>query len=84
MKYILIIAAILLSSASIQAQEISFSKIDKSPLDVVIHRDANNRAMARVIYSRPAKRDRVIFGELVKYGEIWRTGANEATEIDFF
>jgi hypothetical protein len=30
-------------------------------------------------YSRPFKKDRVIFGELVPYDEVWRTGANEAT-----
>lgn len=32
-----------------------------------------------VDYSSPAKKDRIIFGELVPYGEIWRTGANEPT-----
>jgi hypothetical protein len=36
-----------------------------------------------VTYGRPYKKDRVIFGELVKYGEVWRTGADEATEITF-
>lgn len=39
---------------------------------------------ARVIYSRPQKTGRTIFGGLVKYGEVWRLGANEATEIEFF
>lgn len=34
-----------------------------------------------VAYSSPAKKDRVIFGELVPYGKVWRTGANEATTI---
>lgn len=34
-----------------------------------------------VEYSSPAKRDREIFGELVPYGKVWRTGANEATTI---
>src|SRR5688572_24574460 len=37
----------------------------------------------KVNYSQPSKRDRVIFGELVPYGKVWRTGANEATEIKF-
>lgn len=37
----------------------------------------------KVVYSRPHKRDREIFGELVPYGEVWRTGANAATEITF-
>ena len=37
----------------------------------------------KVSYGQPSKRGRVIFGELVPYGEVWRTGANEATEITF-
>ena len=40
--------------------------------------------VARVIYSRPHKQGRKIFGSLVKYGERWRLGANEATEIELF
>lgn len=32
-------------------------------------------------YSRPGKKDRVIFGDVVPYGEIWRFGANENTKI---
>jgi hypothetical protein len=35
----------------------------------------------KITYGRPHKRDREIFGDLVTYGEVWRTGANEATEI---
>lgn len=35
----------------------------------------------KVVYGRPSMRDRSIFGSLVPYGEVWRTGANEATEI---
>lgn len=34
-------------------------------------------------YSRPSMRQRVIFGELVPYDKLWRTGANEATTISF-
>ena len=34
-------------------------------------------------YSRPSKNDRVIFGDLVAFNEIWRTGANENTKITF-
>lgn len=34
-------------------------------------------------YSRPAAKGRVIFGDLVPYGKIWRTGANAATKITF-
>jgi hypothetical protein len=34
-------------------------------------------------YSRPNKRGREIFGNLVPYGELWRTGANANTKITF-
>jgi predicted negative regulator of RcsB-dependent stress response len=36
-----------------------------------------------VEYSRPGVKDREIFGELVPYNEVWRTGANKATSIEF-
>jgi hypothetical protein len=35
----------------------------------------------KVTYSQPHKNGRDIFGSLVPYGQVWRTGANEATEI---
>ncbi|RYY85454.1 MAG: DUF2911 domain-containing protein [Chitinophagaceae bacterium] len=68
--------------------------VDMSPLDVVYFPvDYPVRKMdssyiaapkARVIYSRPHKGGRVIFGGLLKYGEPWRLGANEATELELF
>lgn len=45
---------------------------------------ASTKPKVRVVYSRPLKKDRVIFGELVKFGEQWRLGANETTTITFF
>jgi hypothetical protein len=44
----------------------------------------NTPPVMRVIYSRPHKGGRKIFGGLQKFGEPWRLGANEATEIEFF
>lgn len=35
-----------------------------------------------VFYNRPSKRGREIFGALVPYNEVWRTGANEATTFE--
>ena len=35
-----------------------------------------------VDYGRPAARGRVIFGKVVPYGRVWRTGANAATQLD--
>lgn len=36
-----------------------------------------------VNYSRPGVKDRVIFGELEKWGNMWRTGANASTKVKF-
>lgn len=36
-----------------------------------------------VTYSSPSVNDRTIWGELVPYNQIWRTGANEATTVEF-
>lgn len=36
-----------------------------------------------IVYSRPAARGRAVFGNLVPFGKIWRTGANENTTISF-
>jgi len=38
---------------------------------------------ATVTYSRPSARGRKVFGDLVPYGKIWRTGANKASTIEF-
>lgn len=69
--------------------------LDKSPMDMAYYpvnypilRIQPNRVMepliARVVYSRPSKGGRKVFGELVEDGKIWRLGANEATEIEFY
>jgi len=69
-------------------------QMDKSPMDMSYYpgnypllklqgKDTEPLA-ARIIYGRPQKNGRVIFGELVRYNEVWRLGANEATEIEFF
>ncbi|MFD2518090.1 DUF2911 domain-containing protein [Salinimicrobium flavum] len=67
-----------------KAEGPNFSKLDVSPLDVVLFRGENNEPLAKVLYSRPQAREREVFGKLVPYGEVWRTGANEATEITLF
>lgn len=35
----------------------------------------------KIVYGSPSVRDRVIFGGLIPWGEVWRTGANEATSF---
>ena len=68
--------------------------LDKSPMDMStypanypllkIQGKATEPIVARIIYSRPQKNNRVIFGELLEYNAVWRFGANENTEIEFF
>lgn len=40
-------------------------------------------SVVTVDYSRPSAKGRKIFGELVPFGQIWRTGANSATQVNF-
>lgn len=37
----------------------------------------------KVVYSRPSAKGRQVFGDLVPYGEVWRTGANSSTKLSF-
>ena len=76
------------------SQSSKLPEVDKSPLDVSyypnnypilkIQNKATEPLVARILYSRPQKQGRKIFGELVEYGNVWRLGANEATEIEFY
>ena len=90
------IVLILLCCFSIAATfgQSKFPPLDKSPMDVSyypvnypilkIQDRATEALVARVIYSRPQKNGRTVFGELVEYGKVWRMGANEATELEFY
>ena len=70
------------------------SNMDKSPMDIAYFPEdfpvlkmsgkVTGVPVARIIYSRPFKDGRQIFGNVVKYGTYWRLGANEGTEIEFF
>jgi len=51
-----------------------------SPRDTVRVENAGGASLW-VDYGRPGKRGRVIFGSVVPYGEVWRTGANAATQF---
>ena len=53
------------------------TEMRKSPHETV------NSENIKVTYGRPYKKGREIFGVLEKYGRVWRTGADEATEITF-
>jgi hypothetical protein len=77
-----------------------YAAVDKSPMDMsyypvnypmqLMSGNDSIGLVARVIYSRPQKNGRVIFGNepppksVQQYGTYWRLGANEASEIEFF
>jgi hypothetical protein len=50
-----------------------------SPLAIISMRYKD--AYVKIVYSQPLKHGREIFGKLVPYDQVWRTGANEATEL---
>ncbi len=69
MKKVLLMVAVLFAISS-------FGQ-GKSPHDTVSTGDVT------VTYGRPYKKGRVVFGELEKYGKVWRMGADQATTISF-
>lgn len=76
------------------SQSAKLPEVDKSPMDVSyypynypilkIQNKVAEPLVARILYSRPQRQGRKVFGELVEYGKVWRLGANEATELELF
>ncbi len=70
------------------------TELDKSPMDMSywpanypilkMSGKVKDQPIARIIYGRPLKNGRTIFGGIVNYNEMWRLGANEATELETF
>lgn len=96
MKNFLLFVAFLSINASLIAQEIEWPELDKSPMDMATYPreaafanyldegDPNKEPKIKVLYSRPYKKDRNVFGDVVKMGELWRLGANQGTEATFY
>lgn len=71
-----------------------YDPIDLSPIDMSYYpadypklkmtKAINEPPVARVIYSRPHLQGRQLFQDLLKYGEYWRLGANESTELQLY
>ncbi|MFT3682649.1 MAG: DUF2911 domain-containing protein [Ferruginibacter sp.] len=93
MKKVFLLFIVSAAFCCVQAQS-KYPPVDKSPMDMSYYPNSypvlkiqdklTEPLMARVIFSRPQKNGRTIFGELLEYGKVWRLGANEATEIEFF
>lgn len=89
-----IVALLILNTTFAQSNGSKLPALDKSPMDMAyypanfpvlkIQDKASEPLVARVIYSRPNKQGRTVYGELVEYGKVWRLGANEATEVEFY
>lgn len=72
----------------------AYATVDVSPMDMSyfpieyyklnMAKQATTPLVVRVIYSRPHLNGRKLFTDILKYGEPWRMGANESTEIQFF
>lgn len=77
-KNILILSAIL-SFGIAQSQTISFPQA--SPTTTVSQNFATSKI--ELSYSRPSAKGRKVYGDVVPFGKIWRTGANGATTISF-
>ena len=71
------------SPSQIKAQ--SFKGLDEVPHDISYYRETRvTPPLAKVVYGRPSKNNQEVFGNIVPYGEVWRTGHNEATEVKFY
>lgn len=85
MKKSLLLVAIMFLGALSTANAQKFAGLQKSPTDITYAKaDRSAKPEIKVVYSRPQKKGRDIFGKLVKYDKVWRTGADEATEIKLF
>lgn len=73
------VAVIILLFVGIEKMQTRYQK-SFSPEDVVSLNQGDLNI--QVFYNRPYKKGREIFGALVPYGQVWRTGANEATTFE--
>jgi hypothetical protein len=82
-KFIALMFAALLTAAVLPAQEKKAKKARPSP-PATVSADIDGNEV-KIAYSRPGAKNpkggeiRKIWGGLVPYGQVWRTGANEAT-----
>ena len=85
-KTLSLVAALVLAVIfSNQATAQEFKGLDKSPMDVAAYPSSYRVSdkVVKVTYSRPQLKGRSL-GKLAPAGKVWRTGANEATEITFY
>ena len=85
-RFILLTLALLLftglGNSTLAQKTIAPADARPSPLGLA-QTTLENGTYLKVFYSSPRMKGRKIFGDLVPFGQVWRTGANEATEITF-
>lgn len=79
-KFLLILSVILVIILGVLTYFRVYYTKSFSPEEQVKFENAD--LSVQVVYNRPSKKGRIIFGELVPYGKVWRTGANEATTFE--
>ncbi len=77
MKKVIVIAGVIVAIIAAGFIGLRFYTKSFSPEGLALY--DKNGVEIEVVYGRPFKKDRTIFGGLVPYNEVWRTGANEAT-----
>lgn len=80
-KFTLIASAIALSLATLTSQAQTLKTPAPSTSQTI--KQAFGLGEITIDYSRPSAKGRVIFGDLVPFGKMWRTGANNASKITF-
>ena len=83
MKNLFVLTFFALALISVDATAQKFSGLDKSPADITYFPSRKPNKSVRVIYGRPQLKGRDM-NTLAPSGKVWRTGANEATEITFY
>ncbi len=73
------------AALAISACSLSVNAQLKTPAPSPLQTIKQNFALSEIgiEYSRPSAKGRVVFGDVVPFGKIWRTGANSATKITF-
>lgn len=78
MRKVIVLLAIMIANFAIVAQVKTPQSSPKSTVEQVV-----GLTTVDLEYSRPSAKGRIIFGDLVPFGKVWRTGANANTIISF-
>jgi hypothetical protein len=79
MKYAYLLLTIVIAVQVAAAQELKLPAL--SPNSTITQDISTSKI--EITYSRPSLRGRTVFGDVVPFGSVWRTGANSATKVTF-